>query len=308
MSEILVFVSWSGDVAKEVGLRIHEWLPSIVPGVEPYYSDEDIEGGEIFITNLLGSLMRAHYGIICVTQESLKSPWVNFEAGAIAAAQKRACPLLINMRRSELAGPLSFLQANEFDESGFRKLAKQIAKLADLPDERFSRNFDAVWPKIAGAPHPKATDVQDLSDPTPPRGEIAGRWVGEYSGFNAGDNYRLDMELTIAEDSHGQISGDLRFSGASDSNLIVTGGRPPGPEMFAMSTQWLPHLDAQQSTHIRGEYYVVDHHQSGGRLEQGGIYRFVHQADDTIDGLWYRARAPQPIGKFRLNRSHPPQN
>ncbi|NEP19476.1 MAG: hypothetical protein F6J97_21720, partial [Leptolyngbya sp. SIO4C1] len=102
-----------------------------------------------------------------------------------------------------------------------------------------------------------------------------------------------------------QISGELIFSGSQNSNLTVTGGQSPGPDVFAASADWISHLNlkTEVSERFHKSFFIVDHHKSGAFLEQGGIYRFVYLADGTIKGLWYRARESTPIGKFVLKRS-----
>ena len=132
---------------------------------------------------------------------------------------------------------------------------------------------------------------------------LFGSWNGDYFGFREGDNYRLNMQLRLDQIENERISGVLRFSGLRNSNLDVVGGRPPAPEAFVASEDWMAHLTTDVASNLGSEYFLVDHHVSGDQLEKGGIYRFVYRADEKLQGLWYRAYESTPVGKFLLLRS-----
>ena len=68
------------------------------------------------------------FGVLCITPENKDSPWMHFEAGALWRTEKdrHVCPLLFDIRPAEITGPLSQLQAKQFDKDGFRGLIKEI--------------------------------------------------------------------------------------------------------------------------------------------------------------------------------------
>ena len=41
-----VFVSWSGELSKEIAEVLKKWIPCIIQSVEVFYSPEDIEKGD----------------------------------------------------------------------------------------------------------------------------------------------------------------------------------------------------------------------------------------------------------------------
>ena len=79
-----VFVSWSGERSREVAKAFRDWLPLVLHYAEPWVSDADIEAGERWAQSVAGELAASTFGVVCVTSENVNSPWVLFEAGALA--------------------------------------------------------------------------------------------------------------------------------------------------------------------------------------------------------------------------------
>lgn len=78
-----VFISWSGDVSLRVAKALRGWLPKVLQGVTPWMST-DISAGERWNDILHGKLLASNVGVLCLTKENLKAPWLLFEAGALA--------------------------------------------------------------------------------------------------------------------------------------------------------------------------------------------------------------------------------
>jgi TIR domain len=127
-------------------------IPEILQGVRPFIS-EQIPPGKLWMEELRQALEQCRFGILCVTPEDKKSLWLQFEAGAIwkAEQQSQACALLYGLESAQLDGPLSYLQATEFDKTGMHKLLKSINDNANqmrLDDARFEKAFEAGWTEI----------------------------------------------------------------------------------------------------------------------------------------------------------------
>jgi len=99
-----ILISWSGERSEKIAEILREWLPSILPGVEPWLSSEDIRKGSRWSLQLATELEATQFGLLVVVPENQGSPWLNFEAGAISkwVEHARVAPLLFGMSPSEL--------------------------------------------------------------------------------------------------------------------------------------------------------------------------------------------------------------
>jgi hypothetical protein len=148
-----VFISWSGDKARRVAIATKSFLQDVNQRTTVWFSDADIVAGQRWSNELSAQLDATNYGIICVTQESVQSPWVLFEAGALSksVAHGLVCPYLIDVTRSDLSGPLSQFQAKECTrEQTWEMLTSvNLAMTEDaLVESRLRRYFDTYWPEL----------------------------------------------------------------------------------------------------------------------------------------------------------------
>lgn len=104
-----VFISWSGEKSRLVAVGLKAFLQDVNQRIITWFSDIDIKAGDRWGSELAGRLESSNYGIICVTQESLQSPWVLFEAGALGkvVSGSKVCPYLIDLTRRQLTDPLT---------------------------------------------------------------------------------------------------------------------------------------------------------------------------------------------------------
>src|SRR4051794_4878106 len=101
-----VFISWSGDRSQTLALAVRDWLPMVLHYVEPWLSHSDIEAGERWANVVAKELETTKFGIICITRENIESPWILFEAGALAKSMQegRVIPLLFDIEFKDIAG------------------------------------------------------------------------------------------------------------------------------------------------------------------------------------------------------------
>src|SRR5262245_8492978 len=89
-------------------------------------------------------------GIICITPDNVREPWLNFEAGALAKSINgaRVRPVLLDLRPTDLVGPLVQFQSTDArDHDDMLKLLRSLNSGCDVPmqDDRLVRSFDRVW-------------------------------------------------------------------------------------------------------------------------------------------------------------------
>lgn len=148
-----VFISWSGSTSHQVAVALRDWLPQVVQSIEPYVSSEDIDKGARWSSDIAKELDGSEYGIVCLTQDNLSAPWINFEAGALGKSidKSRVSPFLFRMERSQVQGPLVQFQFTVFEHGDVFKLLTSINaahKSGSLEPNRLSAAFDVWWPKL----------------------------------------------------------------------------------------------------------------------------------------------------------------
>lgn len=147
-----VFISWSGERSHALGDALHDWIPLVLHYVEPWLSQADIEAGQRWAEQVAKELEASNFGVICVTRENVASPWVLFEAGALAKSMQgsRVIPLLLDLEVRDITGPLAQFQAKKVERAGLLEVIQSLNQLAPhpVPDDRVTQLFDALWPEL----------------------------------------------------------------------------------------------------------------------------------------------------------------
>ena len=73
-----IFISWSGERSKLAAAAFHEWLPLVLHYADPWMSEMDIESGSRGLKRISEELDGRNFGIICLTAENLRAPWIKF--------------------------------------------------------------------------------------------------------------------------------------------------------------------------------------------------------------------------------------
>ncbi len=148
-----VFLSWSGEMSRELAEALRDWLPSVLQSVKPFFTPSDIEKGARWSKDIAQELDASTIGIFCLTKENLTKPWIMFEAGALSKNLDiaRVCPILFGVDNAELQGPLVQFQASPFTEGEMRKLIRTLNNtLGDgkLDDAVLNSVFQMWWPTL----------------------------------------------------------------------------------------------------------------------------------------------------------------
>lgn len=143
-----VFISWSGDISRQIAEALREWLPDVFQDVRTWMSTE-IRAGAQWRSVLHNKLLTSKVGVLCLTRENFTAPWLLFEAGALAATQGEVIPYLFRLKPEDiLQSPLCIFQSVGDDKAETLHLLRTInTKLATpLNDTRLSRQFETYWP------------------------------------------------------------------------------------------------------------------------------------------------------------------
>ena len=148
-----IFVSWSGTQSHEAATALKNWLPYIFTDAQVFVSSEDIRKGKRWLSEISKELSTTNFGIVCLTQDNLESPWILFEAGALSKLKSaQVCTLLFgNLRNADVEGPLSNFQSTIFNRGDFLKLIQSInSKLGKsrLEEQRLKAMFEKWWPDL----------------------------------------------------------------------------------------------------------------------------------------------------------------
>jgi hypothetical protein len=140
------------------------------------FTSPQIDKGARWFEEVLRQLERARIGIICLTPESLGSPWLHFEAGALLRGMhvatdrrtddpvtNRAFTLLFDVEPAGLAGPLSQYQSTSANRADTRSMLVSIAAAMGVEWEaRNEKQFRAAWPRFEQALARLEIPVQQL--------------------------------------------------------------------------------------------------------------------------------------------------
>ncbi len=165
-----VFISWSGETSRLVAQALREWLPQIIQAIKPWMSEEDINKGARWRSELTTELDKTSFGIFCLTKENLTAPWLLFEAGAVSKKVEASfvCTYLIDLTPGDVAEPLSQFQATVANKADTRKLLLTINKALKenaLEEGQLNKAFEKWWPdldeKLKSKPIPKTESKRD---------------------------------------------------------------------------------------------------------------------------------------------------
>lgn len=172
-----VFISWSGEASRDLALALRDWFPRVLQDVKPFVSSKDIDKGSTWITDLRKELADSSFGVVCLTPENILSPWLNYEAGAIATSLNvRVCPVLLGVGKNQVNPPLSLLQMTDLTVEDMSLLMDSMNKAdgSPLSDQAVRENVGVWWPyleksiELIPIPNPNVI-VQASPEPPQPK-------------------------------------------------------------------------------------------------------------------------------------------
>ena len=148
-----IFISWSGEVSRQIAVQLSQWFPVVLHYAEPFISD-DLEKGLRWSSEIASALENTSFGIVCLTPDNIHAPWIHFESGAIAKIvdESRLSPLLLGLKKSDVNFPLAQFQLTDFTKDDFHKLIKSINSFSDanrIDDFILDKLFSKFWDDIS---------------------------------------------------------------------------------------------------------------------------------------------------------------
>jgi hypothetical protein len=169
-----VFISWSGQLAKQVARVWHDLLDAVFDNVDPFMSEKDIEAGDRNLRKIADELSGTNFGIVVVTQDNQNSRWLNYEAGALSKNVKdeeseetgRVVPSIVDFaREGDVERPLGQFQGKLLNQDGIRDTLIALAKVADADKDRIIERFDSLWSTAYEGRFTQAQQVPDTATP-----------------------------------------------------------------------------------------------------------------------------------------------
>lgn len=145
-----VFISWSGDYAKDVANSLKDFLEEAIQACDTFVSDQDIDAGDRWAEEIRKRLNESVAGIICLTKDRLDARWINYEAGAMATT-RRVIPYCVDLDPSQVGLPLNQLQLVRADRIGTRRMLRALNDAVTdgkRTDKQLDTSMDAWWPRL----------------------------------------------------------------------------------------------------------------------------------------------------------------
>ena len=147
-----VFLSWSGHKSHEIAIELKKWIPYVIQSITPYVSSEDIDKGVRWSSDIAKELQDSTFGILCVTKDNYEEPWLLFEAGALSKTldKSNVCPLLLDLKMTDMNGPLLQFQSTVCEKEDVKKLIFTLNKCCEnkLHDDYLEDSFNMWWPHL----------------------------------------------------------------------------------------------------------------------------------------------------------------
>lgn len=209
-----ILLCWSKERSNLVARALHEWLPKVVPGVNPWMSALDLDKGNDWFNQLHDFFSQARAAIVCVTPENVRSPWIYYESGQVAGrlSTNLVCPFLLEEQPSILSdGPLGRFQATKAEKEDtlllLRTLNKNLGCKAILQSD-LDVNFEREWSSIAGT----LTRLAEMKVEPPTLDGFISTEIDRLAGGNLSSEERT-MVLHCGQDPQGLIVNYVTHGG-----------------------------------------------------------------------------------------------
>lgn len=145
-----VFISWSGELSKQVAALFKKWLPTIIQELEPFFSPKDVSKGGRAMEDVINAMRQSKVSISCLTKGNQEKPWIEYEGGFLDGCRVPVCGFLINLTDKEISYPLKQFQLTTFNKEDILDLLKTINRKCEnsITVSLLEEIFETRWPSF----------------------------------------------------------------------------------------------------------------------------------------------------------------
>lgn len=161
-----IFISWSGQRERAVAEALRDALVNLCAvEVEIFVSSRSISKGANGVAVIEAELDASAFGVVLVSKDNQKAPWLNYEGGWLASTLERpVATVCLDLPPSDITGPLAPRQATRFDDAeDMARLLREIVQAVNpaMNDQTFATLLAAAWPAIESSWMPASGQVDD---------------------------------------------------------------------------------------------------------------------------------------------------
>lgn len=134
-------------------MALHELIRSTIQIATPWISETDIDKGAKWRSEIHATLEAAQTGIIVLTPDNLKAPWLVFESGALSNKRDRVYTYLLGLTANQVGEPLDQFQGTASAKQDTLKMLKSVGRQigAALDDAVLTKTFEHNWEEFEDA-------------------------------------------------------------------------------------------------------------------------------------------------------------
>jgi hypothetical protein len=229
----------------------------ILPEIKPWVSSEDITKGGQWFPELMEQLGKTNLSVTFITPQNVRSPWVYYEVGVIAARMENAkvCPYLVGVNAKQVQDtPLGQFQWTEATKDDTWKLVCTINQhLGDEPhdEDALRSQYDAQFPFLK-------RQLDHLLEDMSPINDIVTRLEPSIEEQFTEEARQLLSEAV--QDKHGRIIYVRTSEGTTiqaNSKNMITDSTPRTEAMWKAALGELVELDLVNPIGHKGEVFEV---------------------------------------------------
>jgi hypothetical protein len=148
---LFVVLSWSKPISRAIAEVLHRKLPELFrKRIKVWISSRTIDLGKPWPQAVWNAMRGSNFGILCVTTDNAREPWLHFEAGLLCKSDhSQVIPYIHGLSRIE--HPLGFLQDVKAEREGTERLVTEINTALGrrgIEAAKLERDFEKWWPEF----------------------------------------------------------------------------------------------------------------------------------------------------------------